>query len=184
MATQTSITLTHDKEATVDIKARLQAANGHSRQEANLLIDFIAALASGVRMGSMNVGVDDGDGVAATGTVTFASLANNDTVTVGTQVFTAKTSGASGANQFNLGANDTDAATNFAAAVNAHASLLGVVTASPAAAVTTITSAVKGLIGNQIGIAISAHGSVSGSGKLTSGAAANNSVINTYKFGV
>jgi hypothetical protein len=103
-------------------------------------------------------------GTQATGTVTFSSLANNDTVTVNGVVFTAKTSGATGSNQFNLGANDTAAAVNFAAAINsssAPAKILGVVSASPAAAVTTITFLETGAVGNLGTLAISAHGSVS-----------------------
>src|SRR5581483_7470396 len=104
-------------------------------------------------------------GVQASGTVTFSSLAANDTVTVNGVVFTAKTSGATGNNQFNLGANDTAAAVNFAAIINASNApnkILNVVTASPAGAVTTITMTEAGQIGNLGTLAISAHGSVSG----------------------
>lgn len=103
-------------------------------------------------------------GAQATGTVTFSSLANNNTITVNGVVFTAKTSGATGNNQFNLGANDTAAAVNFAAALNssgAPAKIIGVVSASPAAAVTTITFIEAGAIGNLGTLAISANGSVS-----------------------
>lgn len=101
--------------------------------------------------------------VAATGTITFSALANNDTVTVNGRIYTAKTSGATGLQQFNLGANDTAAAVNFAAILNADTStsIKGVVTASPAAAVTTITCSIPGNIGNACTLAISAHGSVS-----------------------
>lgn len=108
--------------------------------------------------------------VAASGTVTFSALANNDTVTVNARIYTAKTSGATGLQQFNLGASDTAAATNFAAILNADTStqIKGAVTAASALGVTTITAVVPGNIGNACTLAISAHGSVSGA-NLTSG---------------
>lgn len=54
----------------------------------------------------------------ATGTVTFATLADNDTVTVNGVVFTAKTS-PSGAQQFAVGSSDEAGANNFTAKINA-----------------------------------------------------------------
>lgn len=110
--------------------------------------------------------------VAASGTITFTSIADADTVTVNNRIYTAKTSGASGAQQFNIGGSDTVAATNFQAKVNADTStnILDVVVASSASAgVTTITAAYPGNIGNGLTIAISAHGSVSGSGRISGG---------------
>jgi hypothetical protein len=103
----------------------------------------------------------------ATGTITFSSLANNDTITVAGVVLTAKTSGATGA-QFNLGADDTAAAANAVTLINSIASLSGIVTATSNLAVITVTAAVPGTVGNGLGLAISAHGSVSGA-LLTTG---------------
>lgn len=51
------------------------------------------------------------------GVAVLASVVATNTLTVNGVVFTAIASGATG-NQFNLGANDTDAATNLAAAIN------------------------------------------------------------------
>jgi phage tail sheath gpL-like len=99
--------------------------------------------------------------VQATGTITFSSIANNDTITIGGVVFTAKTSGASGAVQFNIGGSDTNAAANAAVVINAHTTVGKLVTATSAAAVITLTAVYPGIEGNQIPIAISAHGSVS-----------------------
>lgn len=183
MASQTIVTITHDKEATVDLKNQFLEVNGQPRFQATKLENLLGKLAGGAAMGTLVASVDDGDGVQASGTVTFSSLANNDTVTIGGIVFVAKTSGASGALQFNLGANDTAAAVNFAAAVNAHASLVRVVTASPAAAVTTIACTHKGLIGNYVTLAISAHGSVSAA-TLASGTNSANRASYTFAFGV
>lgn len=124
------------------------------------LINYIDGLKSGARTGTSMV-VKTG-AVAASGTITFSALANNDTVTINSVVFTAKTSGATG-NQFNLGSSDTDAATNLAAVLNASAAagIVNVISASSNAAVVTITAQTPGVAGNNIGLAISAHGTVS-----------------------
>lgn len=132
------------------------------KESVESLVTYLNKLALGCGAASVNMKISRVGGVSASGTVTFASLANNDTITVGSQVFTAKTSGATGTNQFNLGANDTAAATAFASAVNANPSLVGVVTATSALAVTTIAAVAQGPTSNMIALAISAHGSVSG----------------------
>lgn len=100
----------------------------------------------------------------ASGTITFSALANNDTVTVNGRVYTAKTSGAAGLQQFNIGGSDTNAATNFCAILNADTSVLvkGVVFGQSAGAVSTIFCQIPGNVGNICSLAISAHGSVSG----------------------
>lgn len=123
-------------------------------------------------------------GVLASGTVTFSSIANNDTVTINGRVYTAKTSGATGLQQFNIGGSDTAAAANLAAAINADTSALvsGVVVATSAAAIVTVKAVTPGVAGNGLTLAISAHGSVSGSGLLTSGA--QDATFNTIHKGV
>lgn len=185
MGAQTKITITHDGDLAADLQNKYQVVNASlPKKQTQLIEQLVAGLGMGSRNGSMITAIDDGAGVNANGTVTFSSLANNDTVTIAGVVFTAKTSGASGAAQFNLGANDTAAAVNFAAAVNAHTTLTLLVTASPAAAVTTITCVQKGTIGNFLTIAISAHGSVSGSGLLTSGTNSAALVSITTAYGV
>ena len=108
--------------------------------------------------------------VSATGTITLSAMIATDTITVNGTVFTCMASGASG-NQFNVGLSDTATATNAAAAINASAtaSVTNNVVATSSGAVITITSVDPGTVGNNIPIAISAHGSVSGGGKLASG---------------
>src|SRR5581483_10164088 len=84
---------------------------------------------------------------------------NNDTITINGRVYTAKTSGATGLQQFNLGGSDTAAALNAAAIINADTSPLvaGVVTASASGTTLTITAVQPGLSGNAIVLANSAH---------------------------
>lgn len=131
------------------------------------LMDWLRGFKSGSRRGSMAINVG---AVQATGTITFSSLVAADVVTINGVIFTARAA-PSGTNEFALGASDTTAAANLAAKINASAlaGIVGLVTATSAAAVVTITSVVPGVIGNANTIAISAHGSVSGSGRLTGG---------------
>lgn len=105
----------------------------------------------------------------ASGTITFASFAADDTITIAGVTLTAKASGASGP-QFNIGVSPTDNGTAAAAAakINSYASFSGIVVATATLAVVTVTAEVPGLIGNAIGLAISAHGSASGA-LLTAG---------------
>lgn len=181
----TTIQITHDKQAAIDLKNRYQTTQATQPRLAAVAIEnLMSELALGVKGGTLLHTIDDGDGVAASGTITFSSLANNDTITVCGVVFTAKTSGASGVAQFNLGADDTAAAVAAVVKINAHTTLTYMVTATSALGVITLTCVRKGRIGNFLTTAISAHGSVSGSGLLTSGTDSGNSVTKTHKFGV
>lgn len=121
---------------------------------------YFLGISNGTRWAGITV---TNNAVAAAGTITFSSIADGDTATVNGRVYTAKTSGATGLQQFNIGASDTAAATNFAAKLNADTSTLvaGVVSGAAVGAVTTVTSIIPGNIGNLSTLAISAHGSVS-----------------------
>jgi phage tail sheath gpL-like len=98
--------------------------------------------------------------VAASGTVTLSSIAQNDTVTIGKTVFTGKDAPSTSV-QFLTGTTDTLSAVSLAAKINAHAQTSKIVSATSALGVVTLTSLIPGLIGNEIALAISAHGSVS-----------------------
>lgn len=92
--------------------------------------------------------------VKAAGTITFASTGptNNQTCTIAGVTFTAKTSGA-GAHEFNINASATVVATNLAAAINAaNGSLNGIVSATSALGVVTVTAYEAGTVGNGIDI--------------------------------
>ena len=166
---QSVITITHVGEAQQTVNDLLRKASSKARTESVAVSRYFDALAGGNRKASYTVSVNSGDAVAATGTITMSAFTAGDTITIGTQVFTG--SGApSGANQFLSTGGDTAVAAAAVVKINAHTSLTGVVSATASSGVITVTCAIAGLVGNQIGIAISAHGSVSGSGKLTSGA--------------
>ncbi len=93
--------------------------------------------------------------IAATATITSTGSASNDeTMTLCNQTLTAKTSGAVAASgQFNISGTVGTQATNIAAAINALPALSGLVTATAALGVVTVTSTAPGTIGNGFQIA-------------------------------
>jgi phage tail sheath gpL-like len=162
------ITVTSGASAAT-VKGRLRLnVTGYAPSVIERVGSYFSTVAGAIHTGRLSIVTT---AVQATGTITLSSLANNDTITVNGVVYTAKTSGASGLNQFNLGASDTTAAANFVAKLNADTStsITDVVTATSALAVITFTSVVPGNVGNAITIAISAHGTASAA-RLASGA--------------
>lgn len=122
-----------------------------------------------------------GVAVQASGTFTLTSVVATDAISINGVTFTAVASGATG-NQFNVGASDTETATNLAAAINASVTALvaGYVTASSLNTVVTVTAVLPGITGNAMTIA-SADGTIVASGaRLTAGAADANE--KTYSF--
>lgn len=120
------------------------------------------------------------DAAQASGTFTFASIAAGNTLTINGVVFTAESSGA-GANQFNIGSSDTEAAANAAASINASASPLvnEFVTATSALGVITVTAINPGVEGNDVTITGGTHVTASGV-RLTGGT--NDAGAVTYTF--
>lgn len=119
---------------------------------------YIERLVSGVTASKVYVSPN---AVQASGTITFASFADGDTITINGTTLTGKTS-PSGSSQFAVGGSNSACATNAAACINANTTLNTQVVASASAAVVTITALVPGPFGNLGSLAISAHGSVSG----------------------
>lgn len=133
------------------------------------LIRWLKGFVKGTRRGNIRINLG---AVKSSGTVTFSSIAAADTVTIGATVFTGSDT-PSGTAQFQTGTPgapaDIVAAASLAAVINLNATTSQSVVATSSGAVVTITNIDPGLQGNFYPIAISAHGSVSGSGKLTSG---------------
>lgn len=122
----------------------------------------LASLLSGMIAGAISSSWKIVTGaVRATGTVTFSSWVATDTVTIGAVVLTGSAAPAN-ENQFLSTGNDAADAVAFAACVNAHSVLSKICSvATPTTATATVTCLVPGAIGNQVALAISAHGSVS-----------------------
>jgi hypothetical protein len=148
---------------------RWEGSGASAPRDINLLGEWLVGRAAGTQGTGITIAAKMG-AVQATATVTLTSHVATDTVTVCGIVFTCVASGATG-NQYNVGGTDTLTAVNLAAAINASvtAGIAGVVTATSALTVVTLTATAPGRSGNGYTLAISAHGSVSGSGRFTSG---------------
>lgn len=121
----------------------------------------------------------------AEGTVTFASAATGDDITVGATTFVA-TEGAVvlGAATYSVDTGDEQAATSFAAQVNAHATASTVVAAVRDGDEVTLTAIAAGAAGNAI-VLTSVDGTttaVSGSGTLEGGVDASTATIGETVF--
>jgi phage tail sheath gpL-like len=132
---------------------------------------MLADAATGEYPGTCSV-VADTAAVAASGTVTCATVLATNTCTVGGVTFTAVT-GAAGANQFDRSGTDAETAANLAASINASvtAGVTGCVTAAVlSGAVVTITASTPGKIGNAITLASSGATLTVSGARLASGA--------------
>lgn len=173
MAINTVIRINH-AGVQADTTRKLIAAN---QMHAGLkLTDFIKSIVSGMIQAKVEIGVE---AVKASGTITLSSHVNTNTVTVNGIQFSCVASGATG-NQYNVGGTDAETATNLAAALNANATLDGMIIASANGAVVTVEALYPGEIGNALTLAISANGSVSGA-RLTGGT--NGSQTSTVYYG-
>ncbi len=118
----------------------------------------------------------------ASGTVTCASAAAADTVTVDGRVYTAIASGATPVgNQFSVGASDTACAANLVAAITAGEAqdTSSKVTATNSLGVVTITARAEGTGGNAIALATSNNTRLAKSGTVLAGGSATGGVKST-----
>ncbi len=121
-------------------------------------------------------------GVAAVNAVTFSSVVATDTVTINGVIYTGSDTSSTNI-QFRTGGTDTTAAASLAAVINGSngtppAKINGVVTATSALGVVTLTAIEPGAIGNLYTLAISAHGSVTAA---TFASGADGTIINIAK---
>lgn len=112
----------------------------------NNLIDYMTSLPDNQQaLLTINVGT-----IQASGTITQTSTgaANDQTCTIAGVTWTAKTSATPLAAEWTRNNNTTTSATNLAAAINAYVAFTGIVTATSALGVVTVTAAKAGLMGN------------------------------------
>jgi hypothetical protein len=169
--------LTRKDDAT--LKAMLETPTASAKKSiVEKLTNILTSIATGTELGPVGAAPSvaiaiEGQAVAASGTLTVATGGSgaDETCSIAGVTFTAKASGATG-NQFNVSATAATQATNMKNAINASTSLAGIVTASSAAGVVTITAAQKGKMGNGIGLSAGNLANVTASGALlTAGAA-------------
>lgn len=164
-------------QAATNLIAKLQAATDAELQEASYTrsgaIITITYGTAGEAGDDFTIAGTYYVGTAASGTITISGDPDaDDTVTVGSDTFTFKASGATG-DEVNIVAGDYAAmATALAALIHAKAG----VNASAAAGVITVVAASAGTAGNSIALTEDAAGvAVSGSGNLAGGTAASGS---------
>jgi hypothetical protein len=133
----------------------------------------------GAEQMSVQVGLG---GVKASGTLTFDTVIATDVVTVNGVTFACVASGAD-ETEFNIGDDDTESAANAAATINAseNAAIAGIVVATSAAAVLTITAVRPGLQGNAITIASVDSTITASAARLASGADGDTETLNFGK---
>ena len=148
------------------------------------LATYLSAAAGGLADCAIDAHYSTTAPVAATGTVTCASVLDADTVTVASIVLTAKTSPA-GSVQWLRGVSDTADAAALVACINAHTTLSQVVLASNVAGVVTLTCKQKTILGNYIPLASSNGGRLAVSGAaLAGGTGGATSTASTYRLGL
>lgn len=190
MGAQIKVTITHDvADVAGDLQSKGLTAQNGKLQHANWLQNHINRIKAGASNATLATVIDNGDGVAASGTITLSGAgAANDTILINGVTFTAVASGATG-NQWNVGGSPTASAANMAAAINASASALVNlhVTASPAAGVVTIKSVSATALGNAVTIAKGTDAgsvmTVSGA-RLSGGSNPTGSASVSYGFGL
>jgi len=173
---------------TDETQARLQQDfqidTGKPKEAALALAEHFKKVAGGITRASIDVQTGSADPVAASGTFTLASVVEDDAITIGTVTLTAKDS-PSGENQFQTGGEDDTAdAVVVAAAINDHSTLSQIVTATSAAAVVTVTSKIKGVIGNQLAISETGDTITASGSFLSGGTGGSTDAASTYSLGI
>lgn len=177
MATIFNMVVVAQDETSTNVQRDLIAETSYRELAGLKLTRYFKSLVSGMRNAIVQTKVNM---AKASGTITLASLADTNTITINGIAFTAVTTNATGPLQFNLMANDTQAAAQAVTAFNAHTTLDGMVIATSSTTVITITALVPGELGNAVTTAISANGSVSGA-RLTGGT--NGDVERSHNYG-
>ncbi len=188
MAAVTTIVIKHDSATTAaEVAERLARPASDKKNGLRMLIRLLEALVAGTRLGRVSVKVDDvtvGDRASVTNTITQASLvADTDTLTIGDITLSWKAA-ASTESEVTIGGTATICATNLVAKINAHSQLKGLVSATSAAGVVTISCAFPGRIGEMITLAEVGNGQVLSATRLTGVTATCSAAFVDYDAGV
>ncbi len=150
------LTFSHDETSAND-QQDLYAETGLRELASEKIRKFVTSQVSGAHPCVVLTRIN---AVRSSGTVTLAAHVATNTVTINGITLTA-VSGAPAAGQYDISGGDTTGAASLVLAILANATLAGMVTATSAGAVVTVTAIAPGAIGNAITLAISANGSVS-----------------------
>ncbi len=181
----TTITIQHSANVPVQsVEDALAKPSTMARDFLLALIRECKAFLCGARNGKITLQMENATSLTkSSGTITLTGLpVADETVTVCGVAFTWKASAAN-ENQVTIGADATASATALKNAINAHSKLAGLVLATSAAGVVTVTCEVPGRIGNLLTLA-EASSNLTVSGALLSGAAATQQASTvTWDFG-
>lgn len=167
-----TITISYDDSLTATDLVRRLAFDSHARMEAMVaLSNEFAAIIGGAARANVTLGVQSDDGARASGTITLTgSLDAGDWVDIGPASLEFVAGSPANENEVQVGADQGKSGDNLAAAISAHPSLSGLVSAeSDGAGVVTVTAVAPGLSGNLIGIG--GTGGVQPSGATLTGGA-------------
>lgn len=144
--------------------------SGKPKVQAQALRQLFTDLASGQHVGTVDVATGAAAPVAAAGAIaiTYASVANNDTLTILGVTLTCVT-GTPTADQFKKLTNATVTGDNLVAAILANATLAKYVTASNVSGTVTVTVKQKGSIGNVLAALATSNGTGFGLTQWTGG---------------
>ncbi len=148
MSSKVRLDLTIPSNEATFIAKTLPMNTGPHRSFSNLS-SYFAAIAGAVYSGAM---VETTGAVQAYGLITSTGTATNgDTMTVANVTLTAETSGADYTmGQFDISGTVATQATNIARAINSTPAFSGIVTATHALGVVTVTAVAPGTMGNGI----------------------------------
>ena len=177
MATIYQVLVVAQDEVSANAQRDLYAETGLIELAGAKIRDYLKKCTSGAHPAVIQTKVN---AVKASGTLTGTSVIATDAIAINGQTITAVASGAI-ANQFNIGANDTETMANLAAAINASANLAGIATASALGTVVTVQAAVPGAIGNAITLTSADATIVASVAKLAGGT--NGDTSTTHYFG-
>lgn len=170
----------------LDLADRFNRPSSHPRAQVRQLIAHLEGAEGGCENISFDIQTGAADPVAASGTatLTYASIAAADTVTVAGVVLTCVTGAPSGAQWQKVTDGPTTAA-NLAALINSNATTSSYVYAVASGSVVTVKCLVKGPIGNLVTLASSNGVGVAVSGAVLAGGAGGGLVApTTYSLGL
>lgn len=134
---------------TDDNKEQFTTPTAAPKEHAKKLQNYFRAIGAGIKMATFEQFNSATASVKAATTATCATVVADNTLTIAGVTLTAKASPSS-QSEFLRSANNTTQAAAIAACINAHTSLLGIVTATSSGAVVTITAALPGPLGNLV----------------------------------
>lgn len=183
MASTVVLTI-HSEESQALVNPRVRVGADKDKEGCRALKNYLARISTGQTRAKIDVQSGDAAPVAASGTFTLASVIATDACTIGTTTFTFTSSPTLSTDVEVDGADNTADAAALAAAINAHATVSQIVTASSDGAVVTITAKQKGVVGNFIPIS-DADSTITTSGAfLTGGTGGAQNAAQQYVLGL